>query len=486
MRRQRVRAELDLEPFHLPGPRLRFFALLLLLALAVRVPMLCIYHDAYLTGGITTSLGLVARNLLEGRGLTETTGPAEILLLYDRQAQEGRLRDIEEFPDPADQPTAPLIQRMPGYPALLALSWRITKSYRYLPLQIIQVLLSSLLPALLYDAGRRFFGEGPGRIAGILACLNLAEARLAVVPLYDGWMVFLAGVVLWGLARSMERGFPTASFAFLGLWIAAGIYLKSTLLVLPFCLSLFLLPRLGILPMLPRGLLLVGLPLLALIPWTLRNERIFHRPIVTNTFFWPSVWEGFGEVPNPFGAVLDDRGTFLQATDSRPGLTYGSPEYDDYFRVKVLEVWRSHPRFVIALWARRIARGLLFPGNPWGIAGVDREEKSYARFHRETGGGPLSYVGQRPAVALIKLLQRLWDPLLFLLALAGVLANRSRFKDILPLLAFPAAFFIVTVPVHLEGRYVLPSSAVFLLFASVPVSAWILRGGPAARVFGGR
>jgi hypothetical protein len=461
--------------------RFRFPALLFLLALAIRIPMLCSYHDTYLTGGITTSLGLVARNLLQGRGLSETTGPQEILLLYDRQAEEGRLLDIEEFPDPPDQPTAPLIQRMPGYPALLALSWLVVGKYRYLPVQILQGVLSSLLPLLLYGAGRRLFGEAPGRIAGILACLNFAEARLAVVPLYDWWILFLTGVALWLLARSMQLGFPVAGFALLGAVIAAGIYLKSTLLVLPFCLSFFLVPRLGVVSSLPRVLVLIGLPLLALLPWTLRNYLVFDRLILTNTFFWPTVWEGFGEVANPFGAVLDDRRTFLQASAEKPGMTYGSPEYDDHFQAKVVKAAKSHPRFVISLWARRLVRGLLAPGNPWGIAGVDREEVSYARFHRETGGGALGYVTKRPLVSLVKLLQRLWDPLLFLLAGVGLMETRRRSKDCLLLLAVPAAVLLVTVFVHLEGRYLLPAGQVFLLFASVPLSAWIGREPAQAR-----
>ncbi|MCI0656309.1 MAG: hypothetical protein L0170_04470, partial [Acidobacteria bacterium] len=71
--------------------RARFMTMLFLLALAVRLPMLYFLRDAYLTGGITTSLGLVARNLLEGRGLNETTGPDEILRLYDIQLLDGRL-----------------------------------------------------------------------------------------------------------------------------------------------------------------------------------------------------------------------------------------------------------------------------------------------------------------------------------------------------------------------------------------------------------
>src|SRR5262249_22145904 len=102
----------------------RFGILLFFLALSIRAPMLVYQRDAYLTGGITTSLGLVARNLLQGKGLVETTGPETILQLYDLQLSEQKLRDIEQFPDPPDSTTSPLIQRMPGYPMLLAVVWR--------------------------------------------------------------------------------------------------------------------------------------------------------------------------------------------------------------------------------------------------------------------------------------------------------------------------------------------------------------------------
>src|SRR5215831_16750620 len=103
-----------------------FGVFLVLLALAVRVPMLVALRCAYLSGGITTSLGLVARNLLRGRGLAESTGPNEILQLYDIQLSGQKLLDIADFPDPPTQTFVPLIQRMPGYPVLLAVLWRFT------------------------------------------------------------------------------------------------------------------------------------------------------------------------------------------------------------------------------------------------------------------------------------------------------------------------------------------------------------------------
>lgn len=453
--------------------RRRFAALLFLLALAVRLPMLASLRKSYLTGGISTSLGLVARNLLEGRGLSETTGPEEILHLYDVQLTQRKLIDIEEFPDPPDQPTAPLIQRMPGYPACLAAIWKLTGSYRYAPIQALQVLLSCLLPLLIYFAAARIFGEVPGRIAGVLACLNIAEARLAVVPLYDWWTIFVVGVAIGLLAKGEKEGFPPRIFALLGVTLAAGVAFKSTLLALPPFLAASLVPRIGWRRARWAVLLIAGIPALALLPWSIRNQRIFGRPILTNTFLWPSIWEGFGEVPNSFGAMLDDRRTYLLALAERPDLRYGSPEYDDYFHDKALSVMSERPGFIVSLWLRRLWMGLMSPGNVWDIGGIDSPESSYAEFRAATGGSLRAYLVAHPLVSLLKILQRVWDPLLVILAAWGLASERRRWREFLPYLAIPAAFLAVTIPIHLEGRYLLPGSLSWILFASLPLAGWI-------------
>ncbi|HEV8337362.1 MAG TPA: glycosyltransferase family 39 protein [Candidatus Polarisedimenticolia bacterium] len=457
--------------------------IILLLSLAVRVPLLVFQHDAYLTGGITTSLGLVARNLLEGRGLSETTGPFSILQLYDRQVGEKRLIDIQDFPDPPDQSTKPLIQRMPGYPFLLAALWKVTGEYRYLPVQILQVGLSALLPLLLAGTARRLFGSAAGLAAGVLAALNVPEARLSLVPLYDWWLVPIAALYAWILVRSAPRGYPARDFLLLGMVGAAGVYLKPTVAALPLFVVAALLPRLSRRQLVLRGALAFGIPLLALLPWAARNHRVFHRPILTTTFFWATIWEGYGEIPNRFGAVLDDRRTYMQVLSRDKLLEYGTPEYDDYFRAKVLSVMASNPGFVAGLWAQRLIRGLLFPDNSWGIPWAEDLEASYIYFQSTHGGGPLAYLRARPGVAVVKVARKIWEPLLLVLALLTLGADRARFKEFLPLVAIPLAGLAATIPLHLESRYLLPATQIWILFAAAPVAAWLVPGSPGS---GGR
>jgi hypothetical protein len=154
-------------------------------------------------------------------------------------------------------------------------------------------------------------------------------------------------------------------------------------------------------------------------------------------------------------------------------MVYASPEYDDHFRRKVLGVIATRPGFVLSLMGRRLVRGLLFPENPWGIPAVEGTEASFREFHRATGRGFFGYLAAKPAVFLVKLLQRVWDPLLLVLALLTLAVDRERWREFLPLLALPVAFVATTIPVHLEGRYLLPGGLVWIVFAAAPLAAWL-------------
>lgn len=453
---------------------------LFLLALLVRLPILLTQHDSYLTGGISTTMGLVARSILEGQGLVEPLENPQVQQFFEKQASEGKLIDLEEAPDFSDVPTKPFVQRMPGYSFLLALIWKLTGSYRYLPMQILQVLLSALLPLMICSAGSRLFGNGAGVVAGVLTAINLPEARLAVVPLYDWWILFLAGFLIWFLARSAERRFPLLDFTVVGLVAAVGLYLKSTFILVPVFLTLGLVPKISWRRALLSGSLALGIPLLALAPWAIRNYRTFDRFLPTNTFFWATLWEGFGETPNDFGAILNDRATYLQVMAADPTLVYASPEYDDHFRPKVLSVFSSHPEFVASLWGRRLVRGILFPDNHWGFPAAENPARSLKSYRKTTGRGVVGYALRQPWVAAVKVAKRIWAPLIFFLAMLTVFVDRDRWRELLPYLALAITFPTVSILIHLEGRYLLPAGLVWILMAGAPLAAWLSawRGNP--------
>ncbi len=80
----------------------------------------------------------------------------------------------------------------------------------------------------------------------------------------------------------------------------------------------------------------------------------------------------------------------------------------------------------------------------------------------------------------MKLLQKIWDPLRFGLALLTLAVDRNRWREFLPFLSIPAAMLAVTVPLHFEARYLLPASLVWILLAAVPVSATFFPSPPPA------
>lgn len=153
-------------------------------------------------------------------------------------------------------------------------------------------------------------------------------------------------------------------------------------------------------------------------------------------------------------------------TAGRPEIAYGSPEYDDLIRPRVLEVLRTRPGFLVRLAAHRLIRGLFLPGDRRGIPAAEASGHSFAAFRASTGGGPIASVAAEPLAAVVKIVQRLWNPLLLAVALLSLWLHRRRWRECLPFLGVAAAFLATAVLLHLEGRYLLPAVLVWTLPAS--------------------
>jgi 4-amino-4-deoxy-L-arabinose transferase-like glycosyltransferase len=178
----------------------------------------------------------------------------------------------------AGQPTA---YRMPGYPALLALSSHLPGASGTLPWAV-GLMATLVMLAALHRLGRRLHGEGVARLAVLGAALYPALVVQTGLALSE--LAFLAGAVLLACllveGRAHAPGRVVAAGALAGLLIllrGAGV---AWLPLVP--LSQALRDRR------PRRVLasalLAGLAAAAVLaPWLVRNRARFGRPLLTTS-----------------------------------------------------------------------------------------------------------------------------------------------------------------------------------------------------------
>jgi 4-amino-4-deoxy-L-arabinose transferase-like glycosyltransferase len=286
--------------------------------------------------------------------------------------------------------------------------------------------------ALVYLIALRLFDRPR---AALLAAAGYAVfapiALLTRIPHLDIWAVFFTiGIVAaWTLMRDRARRWPW--LVLVGVLTGIGVQFRPGVLLLAPALALASLPW----ATWRRVILDAGIPLLVaallMIPWTVRNENAFHRFIPTRIGIGQNLWEGLGEVHNGFGAVLNDQITAQQVHRVRPQLVYGTPAYDSYLEHKAIVAIGDHP----GVFAHAVLRRIL-------VSTIDLHSL----------GGPLIVV----------------EPLLFVLGiLAAALTWRRRRREHVLLAAVPVATILPYLFLHVEARYILPASFVYLIWAAL-------------------
>jgi 4-amino-4-deoxy-L-arabinose transferase-like glycosyltransferase len=247
----------------------RFFLLFSLIAFAFRLWFL--FRFRMLTAD-TFVYGDIARNWLESGtyGITGAAGPE------------------------------PTYIRMPGYPAFLAAIWRIVGMEHYTAVLVVQMFVDVGTCFLIADLARRMikpFGlssrasavsEGSALWAADRAPL-IAFALAAVCPFFASYSsaaltesvaIFFAALAFDLALTALEQPQSKARWTACGLAVAAGIFLRPDGGMLLVAIGLFLIWRFirTRQTQLIAGLLLITVCALApLIPWTVRNWRLYQR-----------------------------------------------------------------------------------------------------------------------------------------------------------------------------------------------------------------
>jgi hypothetical protein len=205
-------------------------------------------------------------------------------------------------------PVAPTAQQPPLYPMMLAGIFKLVGTFSYAALWIaggINAVVSAITAVLIFYIGKRWFGTPTGALAAwVWSCweyeavstVRLWESSLAALLLTIGLLM------LPGLADSLRL---RRWVLFGGLAGIAALTNTTLLAVFPFFwLWLWVTYR-------RRGrscstalLLSVGICILTLLPWTIRNYAAFHRLMPVRDNFGLELWVGIELGPGRPGAVL--------------------------------------------------------------------------------------------------------------------------------------------------------------------------------------
>ncbi len=191
---------------------------------------------------------------------------------------------------------APTAQQPPAYPYLIALIFKFAGRYSYPSLLIavgINVVFSAFTGVLILQLGRRTLGEGVGVVAAWIWACWLYAAVVSIRLWSSSVSAFLLScslICLFSLAHTLRSVYGA------GFGILAAIAAMTDTSLLPlfgfFWLWLWLRHRRQGEPCAKPLFVSIGVFLLALLPWTIRNYEVFHRIIPIRDNLGLELWIG--------------------------------------------------------------------------------------------------------------------------------------------------------------------------------------------------
>jgi len=169
----------------------------------------------------------------------------------------------------------PMIDRTPGYPAFLA-SIMLLVGRELRNVLLVQTILLSFGPLILYWLARRSVPPVPAFAAGLIAAFSPWGAVLAVAPMSDGLFLFLlTGIFfLMKLIQGLSWGKSLLGFASIGALTGMAVLVRpiSPLIILVGCALVFFygFRSKGVWLLIATNLVFATLPVVL---WTQRNER---------------------------------------------------------------------------------------------------------------------------------------------------------------------------------------------------------------------
>jgi 4-amino-4-deoxy-L-arabinose transferase-like glycosyltransferase len=172
--------------------------------------------------------------------------------------------------------------RLPGYPAFIALIWKVFGIEHYTAVMVVQMFFDVGTCYLVAALGRLVLWDRAALAAFLLYALNPFTANYVATPLAETLAIFFTALTLLATVVGLERLATNGLrwWIFCGLALAAGILMRPDDGILLAGIGAYLLIELFRRPgkrrVIAAGVVLAAVSLAPLIPWTLRNWRVFH------------------------------------------------------------------------------------------------------------------------------------------------------------------------------------------------------------------
>ena len=178
----------------------------------------------------------------------------------------------------------PTLIRLPGYPGFLAAVFAVFGREHYTAVMIVQALIDTNTCLVIAGLALELINDRAAKAAYLLAALCPFTASYVAAPLSETLAICCVAHALYYGARglkALERDeLSPALWTLAGLWSAAAIFMRpDNGLLLPALglpLLVLLLRKDGKRRAIIAGALLAVISLAPLVPWTIRNWRVFH------------------------------------------------------------------------------------------------------------------------------------------------------------------------------------------------------------------
>ena len=256
---------------------------------------------------------------------------------YDIYAM--RLVETGQHADPEGEPSA---YRLPLYPAFLALVYRVC-GHDYFAARLGQALLSSLMVCFFYLIAEKIFNKPTAMLTGIFSSFYMTYVFYTNFLLTETFFSFILAAIVY-LTVVVKKP-ELSKMCFLGILCGVLTLIRSSGFFMPLIVAIILLlkgkkrTQFFKKSFMPFTLLFICFGFV-LLPWTIRNYRLYERFIPTST----SAGQNMYQAVKPAYGKIPEMGPREDAVAEIGFSIPNEAERSDYFMKKALEAYRENPR----------------------------------------------------------------------------------------------------------------------------------------------